>query len=141
MNRAGATLVAGSSPPSAILHDWWSYLVVAAAGGRVFADPEPTVLYRQHGHNAVGAPRSKRRRAVAALQRGPMAFMKVMRAHVAALQAQPDLLSPTARVTIDAVAAALDGGLAKRMAVLRRVGLTRQTRAETWLFRIWFLIG
>jgi glycosyltransferase involved in cell wall biosynthesis len=34
-------------------HDWWLYLVVAAFG-RVVFDPEPTVLYRQHGNNVIG---------------------------------------------------------------------------------------
>lgn len=34
-------------------HDWWCYLVVAALG-RVVYDPEPTVLYRQHGGNVIG---------------------------------------------------------------------------------------
>lgn len=141
MNRAAASLVAGSAPPSSSLHDWWSYLVVAAAGGRIIADPAATVLYRQHGGNAVGAPQSKRRRAVAALQRGPAAFMAVMRAHLAALLAHPALLSPQSRLMVEAVAAGLAGGPRARIRVLRRFRLLRQTRAETWLFRCWFLVG
>lgn len=141
LNPAAAALVAGSTPPPPSLHDWWSYLVVAAAGGRIVADAEPTVLYRQHGANAVGAPPSKRRRAMAALQRGPGAFMKVLRAHVGALREQPWLLSPPARATVDAVAAALADGPALRLRVLRNHCLRRQTRAETWLFRCWFLVG
>ena len=141
LNRAAAALVAGSVAPGPSLHDWWSYLVVAAAGGRIIADPAVTVLYRQHGGNAVGAPRSKRRRAMAALQRGPSAFMKVMRAHVEALQAQPGLMSASAAMTVGAVAGGLTGGFRQRWAVLRRERLLRQTWAETCLFRCWFLIG
>lgn len=34
-------------------HDWWMYLVVSAFGQVVF-DPEPTLLYRQHGANQIG---------------------------------------------------------------------------------------
>lgn len=34
-------------------HDWWMYLVVSAFGHVVF-DPEPTLLYRQHGTNQIG---------------------------------------------------------------------------------------
>jgi glycosyltransferase involved in cell wall biosynthesis len=34
-------------------HDWWLYLVISAFG-RVVFDPEPTILYRQHGGNAIG---------------------------------------------------------------------------------------
>lgn len=44
-------------PPQALMHDWWLALVAAAAG-RIVSLPETTVLYRQHGRNAVGARRS-----------------------------------------------------------------------------------
>ena len=36
-----------------LLHDWWCYLVVSAFG-KVLYDPEPGILYRQHGGNQVG---------------------------------------------------------------------------------------
>jgi glycosyltransferase involved in cell wall biosynthesis len=41
-------------PDGAILHDWWLALVAAAFGAIGFV-PEPTVLYRQHADNAIGA--------------------------------------------------------------------------------------
>ena len=41
-------------PPSAVLHDWWVALC-AAAFGQIHYLAEPTVLYRQHGNNVVGA--------------------------------------------------------------------------------------
>jgi len=141
LNRAAALLVAGSEPPPPTLHDWWSYLVVAAAGGRLIADPAATVLYRQHGGNLVGAPPGMRRRAVAALRRGPEVFMRVLRAHVAALRAQPHLLSPGAVAALDTVDRGLHGPLRHRVVALRLIGLSRQTWQETLLFRWWFLIG
>lgn len=36
------------------MHDWWAYLL-AASFGKVLYDPEPLVLYRQHGGNVLGA--------------------------------------------------------------------------------------
>jgi len=140
INRAAIRLVADSEPPPSSLHDWWSYLVVAAAGGRLIADPTPTVLYRQHGGNLVGAPPGMRRRAVAALRRGPGVFMRVLRDHVAALRAQPHLLSPEAAAALDILDRGLHGRLRHRAAALRLSGLTRQTWQETLLFRWWFLI-
>jgi len=53
INRSLLELV-GAIPREAAYHDWWCALV-AAAFGRVIAVPIPTVLYRQHGANAVGA--------------------------------------------------------------------------------------
>jgi len=141
LNPAAAALVARSRPPAASLHDWWSYLVVAASGGRVIADPTPTVLYRQHRSNLVGAPASTWHRARAAMQRGPGVFMAVLRGHVAALLAQPELLSPEASRTLPVIDRALRSGPALRLRALRLPGLYRQTWSETMLFRWWFLIG
>jgi rhamnosyltransferase len=40
--------------PRVIMHDWWLALC-AAALGQICYLPEPTVLYRQHGTNAIGS--------------------------------------------------------------------------------------
>ena len=141
LNPAAAALVAKSRAPSASLHDWWSYLVVTASGGRVIADPTPTVLYRQHASNLVGAPASMWRRARAAMQRGPGVFMTVLRGHVEALQAQPELLSPEARQILSVIDRALRTRFPGRLRALRLPGLYRQTWSETMLFRGWFLSG
>jgi glycosyltransferase involved in cell wall biosynthesis len=43
-------------PAEALMYDWWLALV-ATAFGRVAAVERPTVLYRQHGRNDIGAAR------------------------------------------------------------------------------------
>src|SRR5260370_27059706 len=134
-------MIAGSHPPSATLHDWWCYLLVTASGGMLLDDDEPVVLYRQHTANLVGAPRSMSRRAVAAMQRGSSVYMNVLRQHVAALMAQPKLMSETTRAQVAAIDQALNGGPMRRLAVLRMPGLRRQTWPETMLFRLWFLFA
>ncbi len=141
LNRAAVQLIASSQPPPTSLHDWWCYLVVAAAGGRLIADETPTVLYRQHPGNVVGAPPSMRRRAVAALRRGPGIFMRVLRGHVSALRAQPHLLSAAAAADLEVIDTALQSRFRQRIGALRLGGLTRQTWPETLVFRCWFLIG
>jgi glycosyltransferase involved in cell wall biosynthesis len=66
LNQSARQLLLSTPPPErAMFHDWWCYLVIAALGS-VFYDPEPSILYRQHRHNAVGADvslfgRAKRR--------------------------------------------------------------------------------
>jgi glycosyltransferase involved in cell wall biosynthesis len=141
LNRAAARLVAASKPSPGTLHDWWCYLMVTASGGHVLQDEAAVVLYRQHGGNFVGAPASMSRRATAAIRRGPGVFMSVLRQHVAALLAQPHLMSDQARAEVAQIDRALRGGPARRLAVLRMPGLIRQTWPETLLFRWWFLIG
>ena len=141
LNQAAVRLIAGSTPPPGSLHDWWCYLVVSAWGGMILVDPVPTVLYRQHPANAVGAPSTMTRRAIAAVRRGPDVFMQMFRAHVGALRGQPGLLSTEAQHALDVIAAGLDGSAAARLRALLLPGLRRQNWQETALFRLWFLLG
>lgn len=141
LNRTAADRVLASKPPAEAWHDWWCYLVVTGCGGQVVADAAPVILYRQHGANVIGAPASDASRGVAALRRGRGSFMRVLRAHVAALRATPHLLSGAASHQLAVVAGALDSGIGARTAALRMTGFARQTFAESLIFRLWFLLG
>jgi glycosyltransferase involved in cell wall biosynthesis len=141
LNRAGAQLLAASQPPSVALHDWWAYLLVTASGGRLLQDAEPVILYRQHAGNLVGAPPSRWRRALDALRRGPGLYMTVLRQHVAALLAQPQVLTARAHAELLWLDGALRNRPWRRLGALAMPGLRRQTWAETLLFRWWFLVG
>jgi hypothetical protein len=141
LNRAAADLILASQPPDGTWHDWWCYIVVAAAGGRVLVDRTPTVLYRQHANNHVGEPRNWLRRGIAALRRGPGPFMRLLRQHVAMLQARPELLPESTHRQLAAIADALNGSRAARLKALFLPGFARQTWLETVVFRVWFLLG
>ena len=39
-------------------HDWWLYLIITGVNGKVYYDPNPSLMYRQHGKNVVGSNRS-----------------------------------------------------------------------------------
>ncbi len=54
-------------PQDAVMHDWWCALV-ACVSGRSVVLPEPLILYRQHGENAVGSRRRDMPRSSAQLQ-------------------------------------------------------------------------
>ncbi|MFC3172992.1 glycosyltransferase family 2 protein [Novosphingobium bradum] len=55
MNPAARDLITSARPASGavMMHDWWCALVIAALGTVIY-DPEPSLLYRQHGGNVVG---------------------------------------------------------------------------------------
>lgn len=55
LNRQARRLIVERPPGKVIMHDWWCYLVAAAFGQVVF-DDRPSVQYRLHGKNAIGAP-------------------------------------------------------------------------------------
>jgi glycosyltransferase involved in cell wall biosynthesis len=135
-------LLAAPPPPEGSMHDWWAYLLVSGCGGRVIFDPEPTVLYRQHGGNAVGATAPVPLRALRALRRGPAAFLALLAAHRRVLlAAAPELpLTPEARVVLAETAALADRRPWRRLAALRRAGLYRQSPAEDATLRLWLAL-
>jgi len=141
LNFGAVALVAATVPLSVAHHDWWCYVLITAAGGTCLCDDAKVILYRQHGRNAIGAPASALRRAYAALCRGPSAFMALFRVHLAALAEHPNLLSECARRDVVRLRNAMRGGPASRLATLRSLDLQRQTRAETLMFYLWFIIG
>ncbi len=53
--NAAARTAALPLPPEAIMHDVWLSLAVLHNGGALEGIPQPTVLYRQHGNNTIGA--------------------------------------------------------------------------------------
>ena len=141
LNRPAITLLAASRPPSGGWHDWWCYLLVSAAGGRILRDERAVILYRQHAANVVGAPRSPIRRALAALRRGPQEFMSVFRKNVAALEDNGDVLAQPARTQLARIARGLSDGPMQRLNALATPGFQRNSTIQTLLFRLWFLIG
>ncbi len=56
-------------PEQAVMHDWW-LMLVANAFGKVAYVNEPTILYRQHGNNQVGAQNLKFNRLIKSFESG-----------------------------------------------------------------------
>lgn len=54
MNRPLLELVKGIDPKNMLMHDWWFAMAAAAFGKIGFVDT-PTIRYRQHGNNQLGA--------------------------------------------------------------------------------------
>lgn len=55
-NRAAHNLIRHAGTHlDVVTHDWWAYLLISGAGGCVFYDETPTVLYRQHMDNLIGS--------------------------------------------------------------------------------------
>lgn len=138
LNRSALDLVQQADPltPPVVMHDWWLYQLIAGAGGAVIFDPRPSVLYRQHADNVVGANDALRARA------GSFARMLTGRHRdwsaqtLAALAPVRHLLTPDNRAVFDEFAALHRGGLPRRLAAMRRGGFYRQgavSQAALWL--------
>ena len=127
MNRAARDLVSAAGAPDVPYHDWWTYMLVSGAGGRVIYDSRPSVRHRQHAANRTGAAwraRDYARRLRAALN-GDMAAANA--ANLRALRRARGLLSPNNRRILDAYGAALRVHLPVRLWALWRLGAHRRS--------------
>jgi glycosyltransferase involved in cell wall biosynthesis len=129
INRALADLVRGPFDGVA-MHDWWLALI-AAAFGRIGYVDTPTMLYRQHGGNAVGAVDARDTRYL--VSRGLDGNETRARVRAASTQASAflvqfgDRLSAPDRSTVAACAGLGSGGKLRRIANLARSGLWKNT--------------
>lgn len=138
LNAAARRLAAATPLPRDSMHDWWGYLLVTGCGGRLLVDPEPAVLYRQHGGNAIGAPGTAVRAWRAAL-RGPAPFHHLLRQHLDALRSAP--LTAEALACTEALRGLGASDPVRRLVALRRAGVYRQDAAETALLHVWAALG
>ena len=133
-NPAAARLLheAASRKPRIVSHDWWAYQIVTGAGGTILHDDAPTVLYRQHAANQIGANDSARAR----MRRIGMILSGVYRRwndiNLAALTSASDLMTTENRDLVERFTAIRAGTRGLRsMTALRNLRLYRQTRAST----------
>jgi glycosyltransferase involved in cell wall biosynthesis len=57
INKAAKELIEKDIPKQCLMHDSWCYLLISCMG-KVIYDPSPTIHYRQHASNAIGASTS-----------------------------------------------------------------------------------
>lgn len=130
MNRAALDLVQDTlrHAKGIVSHDWWVYQLVSGAGGTVIFDQTPSLYYRQHGCNLVGANDTiwgsvSRLGKVFAGR-----YQRWNSANTAALMRARHWLTPEARKTLALFTDARSGAAPKRLRALRLSGVYRQTR-------------
>lgn len=133
-NRAARGLLRASGVRDVPFHDWWTYLLIAGAGGRVLYDPRPGVRYRLHNRNLTGRRPGNFARAFRFLRRlANGETRRTIAANLRALRRAEGLLTPENRRVLDVYEEALGRSLPPRLWGLWRSGVYRQTRAESFL--------
>ncbi|MBS7812124.1 glycosyltransferase [Roseococcus pinisoli] len=135
MNGPARELALGAPLPERGFHDWWCALLVTGGGGRLVFDPEPLILYRQHGANVIGGASGWRHRARRVLSRGAEGFLGPLAVHLKALRQAH--LSPEARRVVEAAEGLRDASPLRRLAALRRSGLAHHARGMGVLLCAW----
>jgi hypothetical protein len=138
---AAADSATSAAASEAVMHDWWAYLIVSGAGGRVLYDPEPMVRYRQHGRNQIGAAVGALRRTANAADMLGGRMRRWNDQNLRALATVRPLLTPENTRTLDAFEAARQGSMGSRVAALRRSGVYRQTRRGSALVAVATLLN
>lgn len=113
-----------------ISHDWLAYMLTSGGGGQVVYDPEPTVYYRQHGDNLIGANASLRGRLgrLRRMLRGD--FREWNSSNLLLLAGFAGDLTEQNQRTLNFFSLARRSGLLGRVTLLRRSGVWRQTRLD-----------
>jgi hypothetical protein len=111
-----------------VLHDWWLYQLVSAAGGMIRYDPRPMLKYRQHQHNLIGSNLGWHARFIRIQMMFGGRFHDWNATNIAALNGIPeDLMKPHNRAVLMLFAKATSASLLKRLIYLKRSGVYRQT--------------
>jgi glycosyltransferase involved in cell wall biosynthesis len=121
-----------------VVHDWWLYLILTGSGATIIHDDRPSLYYRQHAKNEIGANNSylAKLKRLKTLVSGR--FRDWNEVNLAALQeARPDLTAENSAL-IDLFEKARRGPLHRRLIALRQARLYRQTRIST--AALWFAV-
>lgn len=124
---------------TAHLHDWLVYAIARAHGFTWHIDDEPSVDYRQHDHNVLGANIGVR----PALRRLSLIRTQWHREQVAIIaRVGMSVAPPEQRSELERLVALIgDRGLRSRFALARRAGQLRRRPRDQWAIRILAAIG
>lgn len=143
LNPKAAALVmaAAQEVGEIVVHDWWIYQLVTGAGGHVVHDDEPTLLYRQHAGNQIGANDQlfARLKRIRQLLRGD--FVDWNTINLAALRASAHRLTPENRARLEAFGAMRAASLPSRLRQLARLRLYRQSRGAHYALWLAAVLG
>lgn len=126
-NLTARELLAQTGRLQIVSHDWWTYMLISGAGGCIRYDVEPSVDYRQHGSNLVGA-NSRMIDRIYRLKRMFAGHFKLWNdANVEALTQCQHLLSHEHQLTLQQFSKARKSNLFQRCRGVFKSGVYRQT--------------
>jgi hypothetical protein len=123
-------------PESAAMHDWWLALCASSAGELLYLN-EPTVCYRQHANNAIGARIGFRNRRVwdffrTTVRRAKRSFQASFFQAQALSARLPE--HSAAQVTLHAYINLLKVSRRQRYLLYRQLAIRRAGRLAQWQF-------
>ncbi|QPM91193.1 glycosyltransferase [Pseudooceanicola algae] len=130
MNGAAARIARDAAPLAHGIysHDWWIYQLLTGAGAVCLMDCEPSVLYRQHEGNVIGAGRGVTDWVRRKVQVSRGLYARRIQAQLAGLERCSEFLVPENRKILQAFSDGRRAPLRGRLRQMRRAGVYRQSR-------------
>jgi len=128
LNERAVEVIKNAGVPDRVpFHDWWALLITTACGGTITVGHEPTVLYRQHRGNVVGAATGSSR-----LNRNARAlggsYQENLKLNCDALGAVISKLTPESQIKLRALAEAQSHRFSiSALIKLAKLGIRRQS--------------
>ena len=143
LNRAALDVLqpASRQADGIVAHDWWCYQMITGVGGQMLYDEKPTLLYRQHHGNQIGANDGLWAMAnrLTRLSRGD--FGKTLRQQHADLSACEAVFEEPAKSALRAFQGVQSSTLSERQSAFKASGAFRQTRRGSLALRAAVLAG
>lgn len=124
---ARALLAEAGVGVSVVSHDWWLYQLVSGVGGVVYYDAQPTVRYRQHNENLVGANATWTARIVRLRMVLRGRFREWNEHSIQGLELMRHRLIDQNKIVLDCFKKVRSQSLWRRIVNCQRAGLYRQT--------------
>jgi glycosyltransferase involved in cell wall biosynthesis len=140
-NQATKTLLekVGMVPTPA--HDWWLYQLVTGAGGLMYYDPEPHILYRQHDRSLVGSNTSLKSLLIRFGMLLNGRFKKWTDENIQSLNQAINFLKPEHIETLKLLEKMRNANFNDRLRLIQVSGLYRQTKRGTFSLAIASMLG
>ena len=136
-NRASKNIILKTPSNSKIIsHDWWIYILVTGCGGRVIYDKQPTILYRQHQNNIIGANKGISARLSRLLGVIDGRYKKWIQANLDVLEEIEINFTEDNRFVLNNSIRARKSGFFKRIYIFSKIKLFRQTLVGSFAFII-----
>lgn len=110
-----------------VAHDWLAYLLICGCGGTVIYDAQPTLDYRQHENNVIGANANFIARASRIRKMFSGRFQEWTSSNLAALASIEKHLTAENKNRLQNFKLARSSGLLNRIRLMKRTGIYRQT--------------
>ncbi|WP_273828209.1 MULTISPECIES: glycosyltransferase family 2 protein [Pseudomonas] len=128
INHQTRELLAETADDATIVaHDWLTYLLVSGCGGKVIYDSTPTLDYRQHAGNLIGANASLKDRLIRLGRMCSGRFNEWSTQNLLVLNSFKQKLAPENQLAMEQFEQARQSSFIRRLYLMKKSGIYRQT--------------